>query len=274
MSETAIVIPQGQLRNYLDTIEIFPQISAVSCDASIYEDEATTATMSSRQLHCPIVMNLLPEDAVTAFQTAESIHSVNLLIKNIKNVMNTAAAQNGTRFFTIPIRLDRISNDDWDEQLDLLVSYMTRILIDVMPYEFSCLIPVRFPKAFPTSCELERAKAVCQAVNEQINIKRGLSNFKATMGICAIVYPDEKQSNGQRITPETFQQDNLLADIGAIMFNYSPAAGETLFDDEQTQWADFLKDASFDGVVLFNPIAVNNLEDTCQDISDWMEMYE
>ena len=270
MFETAIAIPQGQLKNYLDTIEIFPQITAVACDASIYEDEATTAEMSSRQLHCPMVMNLLPEDAVTAFQTAESIHSVNLMIKNIKTVMNTAASQNGTRFFTVPIRLDRISNDDWNDQLELLVSYMTRILIDAMPYEFSCLIPVRFPKAFPTSNELARAKAICQAVNEQIDIKRGLSNFKATMGICAIIYPDEKMQNGQRVCPENFQLD----DVRAIMFNYSPAAGETLFDDEQTQWADFLKAANFDGVVLFNPVAVSSLEDTCQDISDWMEMYE
>ena len=275
MIQTALAIPGDKLGLFLETLQLFPQLDAIACETTLFETPESCRALAASGLRCPLVTELLPNDALSAISTAESAHAVNLLYKNLFTTMTLAAGQNGTSLFSIPLRLDRIADDAWDDALDGMMPYLDRLLSAPMQNPFSCLVPVRFPKAFPTSNELERALTVCETANSAYHARRPMSTIEAGMKLCAIIHPDEKDADGVRITPDTFSRKELLRQVAAIMFNYAPAAGETLFDDEQMQWADFLKENDWDGTVVFNPVSFqqDSLEEICDDICGWMEMY-
>ena len=275
MLKTAIAIPAGKLNEALKSLQGMPDIPSLACDASDFEDEQTANLLAENGIRCPLLMNLTPDDTIAALETAEATHATSLFYKNIFSIMTLAAAQNGADAFSLPLRLDRIPENVWQNEMSRIVSSLEDFLDAPMPNHFSCLLPVRFPKTFPGSEELARSLALCKAVNQAYHTKHAYSSIQASLDILAIIYPDEEMPKGHRVTPDTFRENDLLSSVKALMFNFQPAAGETLFDDEQMEWAAFLKESSFDGTVIFNPVgcSAHEMPAIYGDIAEWMKYY-
>lgn len=276
MVKTAIAIPAGKLNEALKSLQEMPDVPSLACDASDLENEQNAILLAEHDICCPLLLNLTPDDTIAALETAEAAHATSLFYKNIFSMMTLAATQNGTDAFSLPLRLDRIPGNVWNNDMSRIASSMEDFLDAPMPSHFSCLLPVRFPKTFPGSEELTRSLAICKAVNQEYQTKHAYSSIKASLDILAIIYPDEEMPRGHRVTPDTFRENDLIASVRALMFNFQPAAGETLFDDEQMEWAAFLKEASFDGTVIFNPVGCSAREMPAiySDIAEWMKYYE
>ena len=59
----------------------------------------------------------------------------------------------------------------------------------------------------------------------------------------------------RKVTPPAPQEivKDILPHLHVVEFHYTPSLGESLFEDELTEWADLLKANAFDGLVVFCP---------------------
>ena len=92
------------------------------------------------------------------------------------------------------------------------------------------------------------------------------------VGICLHLYPDEG------IMPDC--QDPALNDLApflkALCFHYNVTAGETLFDDEQENWAARLADRGYQGNVIFCPdeCPPADLPEVLRNAALWAKLYQ
>ena len=84
MIKTAIAIPRGKTETYLNAMQdSMPELPAIACDASDFENEQTIRLLATGDIKCPVLMNLTPEDTIAAIQTAEETHALSIFFKNL-----------------------------------------------------------------------------------------------------------------------------------------------------------------------------------------------
>lgn len=274
MLQTALSID-----NLQDWIQIFQQqnvITGIDCDASLLEAPVTSGLLASLNLNSLHVRNLIPDDPEAILSTAEQQHSLDALFEGLLSIMKKTQAENMV-LFSLPFRLDRIEATDFPSHKDRLSPWIAKLLTAPIQTDFSLVLPVSFPKPFPGSRELERALELCTSVNSAPPEKWASMNllpdfkgkaFKPSLGICANIYAGENAISPQILDP-------VLPFVKALSFHYNVQAGETLFDDEQEQWAEYLKQNKYDGMVIFTPVQcpTARFAEICDDVSAWAPLY-
>ena len=99
-------------------------------------------------------------------------------------------------------------------------------------------LQIRFPFQYPLSQEWKRAIDICDMADSK---RIGLSL--------------QLHSGDFDDTPPAPQDivEDILPHLHVVEFHYTPSLGESLFEDELTEWADLLKANAFDGLVVFCP---------------------
>ncbi|MBQ6470532.1 MAG: hypothetical protein IJJ33_00985, partial [Victivallales bacterium] len=207
----------------------------------------------------------------------------------IYHAMGVAGSVADCQAFSMPFRLDRLpanaSGEDGGTHsvtLPRLATFLARLMFAPVNHPFAILVPVRLPRPFPNSQEIDRALELCACVqataadssedgdwvpsDQRSAIKNG------QVGICLHLYPDEG------IMPD--YQDSALSGLApflkAICFHYNVTASETLFDDEQENWAARLADNGYQGNIVFCPdeCPAADLPEVLRNVAAWAKLYQ
>ncbi|MBR0457630.1 MAG: hypothetical protein IJJ26_00185 [Victivallales bacterium] len=259
MIDTAIKIEDHDWPQWFAALNYVHEFGGIECDAGLFEQAEFLSQLKAGGIHCTHARNLIPDDVPGILDTAQRNHAVPQLYERLYAAMDTACSVGDVQSFSMPFRLDRIPKEEEDAELRRLATFVSRLLFAPVNHAFNLLVPVRLPRPFPSSEEISRAVRLCATAREtpaDSNIngdwvpsdKR--SAFKNGIpSICLHIYPDEG------ILPDFNSLDLHLLQpfLGMLCFHYNVNAGETLFDDEQEQWATRLKEHGFPGTVVFCP---------------------
>lgn len=281
MIKTGILFDTERLEKWLEAVnEIGGEwtLTGIACPGEVFEDAKKTAGLCGCGISCVNVTEIVSGDALRMFEIAEDKDCLTALLANIYRLMKQAFSRTSVSSFSLPIGLDGISEEEWPEKRDKFAEILVRLLSAPMPHDFTIELPVHFPRPFPTSTELERCMELCDAVNalplEKWDESYGIQEVpplmaRATVGLAVHLRPDEG------IMPDLFDKYDMLSQTKSVYFHYDVSAGETLFDDEQAQWARNLNALSYNGNVVFEPLSCPDVRmaEICRDASEWAKLY-
>ncbi|HOG49764.1 MAG TPA: hypothetical protein PKY10_04185, partial [Lentisphaeria bacterium] len=236
------------------------RLDGFECDAGNFNSQAFVSAVTKHNLHCLHARDLLPGDSAAILTHAVEHDAMGALRRNIFDAMVYAAPAE-TAVFSLQLRLDRSAEADFPAQSLRLASFLQSLLDAPLDTPYAIAIQVRQPPPFPKSLEWQRAIDIC-----------GIANSNR-IGLCLHFHPDDFTA-APELTPA-----KLLAEcvdkLHAICFHYNPMAGETLFDDEQQEWAALLLQQNYNGLVTFCPEvnASSNPAALCEDAESWADFY-
>lgn len=239
MLTTAIKLADADWSLWLEELSRQEDIDGFECDAGLFLNPDFRDAVQRYGLNCHHLRELLPSDATAAFLTADDNNALPEFYSKIFKVMRSAYQNAQTTVFSLPLRLDRL--DEVPNGLNAITVFLEQLLKATIPPKYTILIPVRIPRPFPESLEEERALQLCGA----------LQDFQApgSLKLALHLYPEEN------ILPKEADATlrPVLPFLHTICFHYFIPAQETLFDDEQATWAEWLRNADFHGQVIFCP---------------------
>ena len=295
--KTAIKIDSDNWAAWLEALatlrsedqELYQYLHGVDCDASLFDLPDFQAKIKDTGLRCLHERNLVPEDVPAALEMAIHQRCLPQLYTRIYNTMATAGAAADCQSFSMPFRLDRLSDNPPEASgaadsitIPRLAIFLARLLFAPINPTFTVLIPVRLPRPFPKSQEIARALELCRSAQETtadssvegdwVPSDKRSATRGGQVGICLHLYPDEG------IMPDC--QDPALIDLAPFLknlcFHYNVTAGETLFDDEQANWASRLADNGYQGNVIFCPdeCPPADLPEILRNAALWAKLYQ
>ena len=143
----------------------------------------------------------------------------------------------GVSHFSLQIRLDEPFPDE-DNRSRKTATFLRKLLLTPLETPFKLDLQVRFPYQYPLSREWERALDICNMADSK------------RIGIALQLHSGD--FNDTPPAPQDIIGD-IFQHLHAVEFHYTPHLGETLFEDELTEWADTLKEKNFDGLIVFCP---------------------
>jgi hypothetical protein len=260
MITCAIRINDTHWQDWLPALAECHRLDGFECDAGNFNNQAFVTALTKDNLHCLHARDLLPGDSVTILTHAAEHDAMGALRRNIFDAMVYAAPAE-TAVFSLQLRLDRCPEQDLPAQTLRLASFLQSLLDAPLDTPYALAIQVRQPPPFPQSREWRRALDLCAAANS------------SRIGLCLHFHPDDL------IGASGLNPAKLLAEGGerlqAICFHYNPLAGETLYDDEQQEWAALLLQQNYHGLVVFCPETHAASEPTalCEDAESWADFY-
>lgn len=278
MISTGISIDTERANAWLDSFQKQRILSGISCKPELFQQKPLAERIAANNIQCILLQEVTSEDTESLFTLAASANGDKPLHAGIYRTMHTAFNFSAACNFTVPFRLDRIDESEWEARSGRIMELLTTMLSAPMSHDFSLQLPVQLPRPFPNSAELERALELCEKVStipkERWDDSFGIAEMppllvQASLSLCVHIHPDDNSML------EAFASAIPLESVASIVFHYDIAAGETLFDDEQQQWGDFLKSKSFNGNVVFNPVSCpdSRIPEICDDASAWAVMY-
>lgn len=276
--KTALAIPTDNwhlwLDAILDAIKARGGLDGIAADTGLFTNHEFREALAEREINCIHADNLIPGDATAAFYTAANKHALDSLFKSLLHTMQTASEIANTDCFSLNLRTDRIPEEQFSAFKSKIIPCLSRLLSAPLGRDFTIMLPVNCPKPFPSSREKERTFIICTAVNAapRERWEPNLYTMNAgtpSLAILAHVFPEDGAS------PALFPDDADITPLREIRFHYDVAAGDTLFDDEQTQWAARLDEAGFTGNVVFHPsnCPQSRITEICDDVAAWANMY-
>jgi hypothetical protein len=260
MINCAIRIDDSRWQDWLPALTASQRLDGFECDAGNFNSQAFVSAVTKHNLHCLHARDLLPGDSVAILTHAVEHDAMGALRRNIFDAMVYAAPAE-TAVFSLQLRLDRCAEADFPAQSLRLASFLQSLLDAPLDTPYAIAIQVRQPPPFPQSLEWQRAIDIC-----------GIANSNR-IGLCLHFHPDDFTA-APRLSPAQILAE--CADkLRAICFHYNPLAGETLFDDEQQEWAALLLQQHYNGLVTFCPEvnASTNPADLCEDAESWADFY-
>jgi len=256
-------------------------IDGFGCDSAMLDGSCSELLQI---LHPPkhdmlLCSNLVPEDAFWQYITALKYHSENALFSHIYQTMKRLYLGTGSLEFTLPFRLDRLSGLTWNQYRDKSLEFLGMMKSAPLCRDFRLSIPVRYPLPFPYSEEIRRASELCTEGNALPQCRWpdsiGITDVPpllvtSSFGLVAHVHPEEG------VTMENFAKGMDGTLLNSVVFHYDVSANETLFDDEQMQWADYLVQLPQTIHVLFAPknIPVARYQEILDDVNVWSGYYK
>lgn len=260
MINCAIRINDSLWQDWLPALAGCQRLDGFECDAGNFNCQSFVNTVTRLNLHCLHARDLLPGDSATILTHAAEHDAMGALRRNIFDAMVYAAPAE-TAVFSLQLRLDRGAESDFPAQSLRLASFLQSLLDAPLDTPYAIAIQVRQPPPFPKSLEWQRALAICALANS------------SRIGLCLHFHPEDFIGASEP-TPA-----KLLAEcadkLHAICFHYNPLAGETLFDDEQQEWAALLLQQNYHGLVIFCPEvnASSNPAALCENAESWADFY-
>ena len=277
MIQTGISIGGQSPAPWLAAISSVTALKGIAGDAVIFEDEEQKLQVQGSSTKCLLTYNLLP-NASDILGMAEQKRSLPEMFGKLCRAMGGIHQCAGCRLFTLDLALDRYKEAQWPSQRMRFQPMLSTLVSAPLSFDFSVLLPVSLPSPFPGSAELERSMEMCKSVNamprENWDDAYGIAERppilpQSSLGLCLHLHLDKE------MPPETLCSRELLSQAKALVFHYDVAAFETLYDDEQVKWAEYLKENEFNGVVLFAPTGCPEarMAEICQDAGGWAELY-
>lgn len=259
MITCAIKLPEHDINSWLPAIAHTQRINAIETTAdNLTNQQGFTDLLSRYGLKCPCAKDLLQPEISEYLIAANSKQHFNDLKNSLFNTMLCAEAMD-TSLFTLSFKLDRCEFDSLEAHAAAHADFIKNLLKAPLEKRFSVAIQVRLPLPFPASREWTQALAICDAAHSK------------RVGLYVHFFPDE------------YAETKTIADFftdcpklpKAICFHYDTRIGETLFDDEQAEWAQRLKERDYDGLVVFAPQTNEgaNCEKICETILSWADFY-
>lgn len=278
MISTGLFIDSERAATWLDAIQGQRIMTGISCKPELIVQKPLAERLAAAKTQCVLLQETTSEDTEALFSLADTTNGGKALHARIYKTMHAAFTFAATTNFTVPFRLDRIAEPEWNERSQKLLDILVTMLSAPMPHDFTLQLPVQLPRPFPKSEELVRAMELCERTsntpNERWDESFGISEMppllaKSTLSLCVHIHPDDNSML------ETFMDSLPLASVASIVFHYDIAAGETLFDDELLQWADCLKSKSYEGSVVFSPVSCpdSRIPEICDDAAAWAVMF-
>ena len=275
---TGISIEEGKLAACLKAIGAFTALKGMAGNASLFDEESTRLLVQGAAAKCLLTYNILPNNAADLLEMMAQKGTLPELFGRLCREMGGIHQASECSLFTLDLSLDRYQEAQWPTQSMRFQPLLATLVSAPLPFDFSILLPVSLPEAFPGSQELARSVELCKAVKEMPrenwDERYGIDERppllpRTSLGLCVHAHLDKD------IAPEQLCGRDILPLVKAIVFHYDVTAFETLYDDEQARWAEYLKDGGYEGVVLFAPSGCPEarLAEICQDAAAWAELY-
>lgn len=273
-----ISIEEGKLAAWLKALEPYMALKGIGGNASLFEDESTRLQVQKAAVKCLLAFNLLPGNAADILSIMEQRGELAKLFGRLCREMGSIHQASECNLFTMDLSLDRYQEANWPTQSMRFQPLLNTLVSAPLPFDFSILLPASLPEPFPGSQELARSVELCKAVNgmprENWDEKYGIDERPpllphTSLGLCVHAHLDKEMA------PELLCGREFLPLVKAIVFHYDVTAFETLYDDEQAKWAEYLRNGGYGGVVLFAPSGCPEarLPEICQDAATWAELY-
>ncbi len=278
MINTGLFIDTERGNAWLDAFQKQRLLTGISCKPELFVQKSFAERIAALNIQCVLLQEITSEDTEALFELADTANGRKALHAGVYKTMHNTFKYASTANFTVPFRLDGIPENEWNERSAKIIDILVTMLSAPMPHDFSLQLPVQLPRPFPNSTEQERALELLGKTSavqkERWDESFGISEMppllsKSSLSLCVHVHPDDNSML------DAFASSFPMESVGSLIFHYDIAAGETLFDDEQQQWADFLKSKSFNGNVIFNPVSCPDarIPEICDDASAWAVMY-
>ena len=275
---TGISIEEGKLAACLKAMGPYMSLKGMAGDASLFEEEETRLLVQKAAAKCLLAYNILPNNAADLLEMVAQKGSLPELFGRLCREMGSIHHASECSLFTLDLSFDRYQEAQWPTQSMRFQPMLSTLVSAPLPFDFSVLLPVSLPLAFPGSQELARSIELCKAVNdmprENWDERYGIDERppllpRTSLGLCVHAHLDKEMA------PEQLCGGDILPLVKAIVFHYDVSAFETLYDDEQASWAEYLKSGGYGGVVLFAPSGCPEarLPEICQDAAAWAELY-
>lgn len=253
MIKCALKLPDENWLKWLDPIQRVRRILHIETDAVTVTVPENVELIEKHGLDCLCVRDIITPELADFIVNRETN-----AFDDIKNKLFNAmlcAESAATELFTMQLRLDANSNYNPEKCLNLI----HKLLDAPMETRPAIALQARQPEPFPASREWDRTTELCSLANSN------------NVGIYVHFHPDDY---AETATIKQFIDENINV-TKAICFHYDTRIGQTLFDDEQAEWAERLKDANYNGIVLFAPRAkdTDSLYHICRKIVSWMDLY-
>lgn len=237
MITPAIRIDDEKWPDWLDAVAATPKIRHVECDAAHFIDNPDfLKSLDRHSLYCSHARDILPPETACFLIASPNDLPYNNLRKSIVHSMMTAENM-GVSHFSLQIRLDEPFPDE-DNRSRKTATFLRKLLLTPLETPFKLDLQVRFPYQYPLSREWERALDICNMADSK------------RIGIALQLHSGD--FNDTPPAPQDIIGD-IFQHLHAVEFHYTPHLGETLFEDELTEWADTLKEKNFDGLIVFCP---------------------
>lgn len=258
MITCAIRINDNSWQDWLEPVAATKRLNAIECDAGHFASPQFPLLLNKHGVRCPHARDILPHDIAAFLSEAASDENLVVLRRNLFGMMISAAATD-THFFSLQLRLDRIVPDQAAQCLQRYAKLLQSLLSAPMDTPYNLAIQVGQPRPFPQSHEWDYALQLCQLTKSE------------RIGIAMHFYPDDFADQGDLGA----LLDSCRKQLKIVCFHYNPLLGETLFDEEQSTWADELKKRQFNGLVVFCPEtnSQSNLQGICEDALSWADFY-
>ena len=277
MMQTGISIGGQAPAPWLAAISSVTTLKGFAGDAALFEDDERRLQVQGAAANCLMAYNLL-SNASDILGLAEQRGTLREMLGRLCRAMGGIHQSAGCRFFTLDLELDRYTEAQWPAQRMRFQPMLAALVSAPLPFDFGVLLPVSLPSPFPTSAELARSLEMCRSVNamprENWDDSYGIAERppilpQSSLGLCIHLHLDKE------VAPELLCGRELLAQAKALVFHYDVAAFETLFDDEQAKWAEYLHECEYDGMVFFSPSGCPEarIPEICQDAGGWAELY-
>lgn len=259
MLSCAVRIPTLSRQEWYAPLSRTNRLKSIELEADCLMETATQEALTRHGLSCLCAQDMLPPETI-AFLTEHPNERDFLSIQDaILNSMLCAESADA-RVFPLDFRLDRLPRQPDERLVVPCAELLMRLLEAPLEAPFSLAVQVRQPAPFPTSLEMRRAQAICRQTGS------------ARVGLYVHFHSDDFNAEGGSIAAFVEEHAERLK---AICFHYDVTQAETLYDDEQAEWAQRLLDAHSDALVIFAPKTHGSegLDRICRQALSWADYY-
>ena len=237
MITSAIKIDDEQWAEWLDAVAATPKIRHIECDAALFSFSLDfLKSLDRHSLYGAHARDILPPETARFLNESPNDQAFNNLRKSIIHSM-LSAENAGVSHFSLQMWLDEPFPDE-ENRIRRTAAFLRKLLLTPLEKPFKLDLQIRFPYQYPQSKEWERARDICDMADSK------------RIGLSLQLHSGDFQD-----TPPAPQEivADILPHLHVVEFHYNPSLGESLFEDELTEWADLLKANAFDGLVVFCP---------------------
>ncbi len=237
MITSAIKIDDEHWAEWLDAVAATPKIRHIECDAALFSFSLDfLKSLDRHSLYGAHARDILPPETAKFLNESPNDLAYNNLRKSIIHSM-LSAENAGVSHFSLQMRLDEPFPDE-ENRIRKTAAFLRKLILAPLEKPFKLDLQIRFPFQYPQSKEWERAIDICNMADSK---RIGLS-----LQLHSGDFDDAPPSPQEIVT-------DILPHLHTVEFHYAPHLGESLFEDELTEWADLLKANNFDGLVVFGP---------------------
>ena len=237
MITSAIKIDDEHWAEWLDAVAATPKIRHIECDAALFSFSLDfLKSLDRHSLYGAHARDILPPETAKFLNESPNDLAYNNLRKSIIHSMQSAENA-GVSHFSLQMRLDEPFPDE-ENRIRKTAAFLRKLILAPLEKPFKLDLQIRFPFQYPQSKEWERAIDICNMADSK---RIGLS-----LQLHSGDFDDSPPPPQEIVT-------DILPHLHAVEFHYAPHLGESLFEDELTEWADLLKANNFDGLVVFGP---------------------